>query len=427
MDNIGKKNILDLHAKASQLEKELQETREFIAQAIHDSEAVTAELKRTRAYARSAANDPIEEVIEGCAGSLERYGFCVIDDVIPPDQVKDIHDEMVDCAARVAKNINGIRNLFGEDKELPPEDVLRLAAENNLEMRPVRRTGHPPKPPNDIIWMPKYAQHLANPVVTAVARHMLDDHLRIAQLHSRIIVADKLDGTVGGFGSPKYRGDPNTREWHTDWPHDLSAYGRDNPYMNAGCIRQPFPNIAMCLVMIWYMTDVDENSGGTWAVPGSHKDRRNPRGPADGISVAAPIPGDMQVSAKAGSVFIQDSRSWHASAMHNPSGIDRVAVVNRWCPWWLAVDDYAPGKTYSTNQVCRPLSRAEYLALPEDLQPLMRHLCPDVHDTLQEPVLNRANEAALRTREGFRQLEEDPDSLAEANAHIRVPVGLPLQ
>ena len=416
-----KMTISELHVKAARLEKELQETRDLLAQATHDSEAVTAELRSSRAYARSAANDSIEEVIEGCAGSLSRYGFCVIDDVIPSDEVDDVREEAVVAATTVGKNIKAIQELFGE-RELSPEEVLSEAAANGVEMRPVRRAGHPPKPPNDIIWLPKYAQHLANPVVKAVASHVLDDHLRIAQLHSRIIAADKPDGTLGGFGSPKYRGRADTREWHTDWPHDLSAYGRDNPFLNAGCIRQPFPDIAMCLVMIWYFTDVDENSGGTWAVPGSHRDKRNPRGPEDGISVTAPILGDIQVSAKAGSVFIQDSRNWHASAMHNPSGRDRVAIVNRWCPWWLSVDDFAPGKTYSTNQVCRPLSQNEYHALPKDLQPLMRHLCPDEHDTLQAPVLERANQAGLRTRFGFQQLEEDPDSLADANAHIRVPV-----
>ena len=106
--------------------------------------------------------------------------------------------------------------------------------------------------------------------------------------------------------------------------------------------------------------------------------------------------------------------------MHNPSGQERVAVVNRWCPWWLSVDDYAPGSRY--NMVCRPLSHTEYLALPTELQPLMRHLCPDEPDAIQQPVLDRAKAASLRTRWGFRQLEENPDSLAQANAHIRVPV-----
>ena len=274
--------------------------------------------------------------------------------------------------------------------------------------------------------MPKYARHLANPVITAVARHVLDDHLRIAQLHTRFIEADNSDGSPGGFGGKEYRtkysGGKEAREWHTDWPHDLAAYGRDDPYLNVGCIRQPFPDIVMCLSMIWYLTDTDENSGGTWVVPGSHKDKRNPRGPSDGITCTAPIPGNIQMSAPAGSVFIQDSRLWHSSAMHNTSHT-RIAVVNRWCPWWLAVDDYAPGQTYNTNMVCRPLSLAEYQALPADLQPFMRHLCPAQRDTLQAPVLERAKEAGARTSKAFELLRERAKGLSQANSHIHVPLG----
>ena len=41
----------------------------------------------------------------------------------------------------------------------------------------MRRAGHPPKPPNDIVWMPQYAQHLAHQTVTAVAQlHERGDH-----------------------------------------------------------------------------------------------------------------------------------------------------------------------------------------------------------------------------------------------------------
>jgi len=118
--------------------------------------------------------------------------------------------------------------------------------------------------------------------------------------------------------------------------------------------------------------------------------------------------------------LIQDSRSWHASPWHNPGGQDRVAVVNRWCPWWLSVDDYAPEGIY--NMVCRPLSAAEYQALPAGLQPLMKHLCPEVWDTIQQPVLDRAKAADLRNKWGFQQLEENLESLVQANAHIRVPI-----
>ena len=52
------------------------------------------------------------------------------------------------------------------------------AAANRVELRPVRRGGHPPKVPNDIVWLPRYAQQLANPFVVGVARRVLDDHLR---------------------------------------------------------------------------------------------------------------------------------------------------------------------------------------------------------------------------------------------------------
>ena len=410
--------ISDLHAKIDHLERELRQTRKLLARETHDSAAVSAELGRTRAYAFAAGGG--EESVAGAAESLARYGFCVIDNVIPTGEVDAIRDEIVAAQEQIADNIAAIRALK-ERGDLDPPQALAAAAAHGVELRPVRRAGHPPKPPNDIVWMSQYAQHLAHPTVTAVARRVLDDHLRIAQLHPRNIATDQ-DGVPSGFGAPQYRGRADTREWHTDWPHDLSAYGRDDPNENVGCIRQPFPNVAMCLVMIWYLTDVDENSGGTWIVPGSHRDPRNPRGPHDNISVTAPIPGDMQVSAPKGSVYIQDSRCWHASAMHNPSGRARVAVVNRWCPWWLSVDDYAPGDRYSVNTICRPLSHPEFKALPADLQPLMRHLCPDERDTLQPQVLARAGAAGKRNREGFRQLEQDPDSLAQANAHIRVPV-----
>ncbi|MDE0217892.1 MAG: phytanoyl-CoA dioxygenase family protein [Spirochaetaceae bacterium] len=404
-------NLAGLRARAARLERELYETRRLIGEAAGYVQAAGAELARNRGYAFDAASLPADRVVSGCVDSLRRYGFTVIDHVIPPDQVAAVRGEAVAAQRIIDRNIAAIRSL--QAGEAGTDD-------GQVDLRPVRRAGHPAKPPNDIVWLPRYAHHLANPVVTALARRVLDDHLRIAQLHLRIIEADRPDGTPGGFGPVQSRG-REFRGWHTDWPHDLSAYGAGDPFQNVGCVRQPFPDVTMCLVMIWYLTDVDAESGGTWVVPGSHRDKRNPRGPEDGISIVAPIPGELQVSAPAGSVYIQDSRSWHASAMHNTRH-DRVAVVNRWAPWWLSVDDFAPGNTYNTNMVCRPLSHAEYRALPPALQPLMRHLCPDEHDTLQQPVLDRAAAAARCARDARERAREAPASVARANAHIRVRI-----
>ncbi len=414
-------DINELQSNVRRLERELQETRDLLALTI-DPVAVTADLARTRAYAFDSAKMSVEDVVAGCADSLDRYGFCVVDHVIPPDEVDAIREEVMAADDTAKRNIQGIKDLFNQEGANAEELLSGKAVANNVELRRVRKVGYPPKPPDIIIWMPQYARHLANPVTTAVARHVLDDHLRIAQMHTRHIKNDDAFIENEGVDEFKKMRGSEKRGWHTDWPHDLSAYGNKDPYLNTGCIRQPCPDVTMCLVMIWYLTDVDENSGGTWVVPGSHKDKRNPRGPNDGISVSAPIPGEMQVTAPAGSVYIQDSRCWHATARHNPSGRERVAVVNRWCPWWLSVDDFAPGDKFNVYHVCRPLNHAEYLALPPELQPLMRHLCPDERDTLQQPVLDRAEAAHARTLWGLKQEEENPESVQNVNAHIKVPV-----
>ncbi|HIA70532.1 TPA: hypothetical protein EYN98_31710 [Candidatus Poribacteria bacterium] len=58
-------SISQLQAKADRLERELQKTRQLLAQANHDPVAVTADLVRTRAYAFNATTRPVEEMVEG--------------------------------------------------------------------------------------------------------------------------------------------------------------------------------------------------------------------------------------------------------------------------------------------------------------------------------------------------------------------------
>ena len=405
------KSIEELESEKSRLAEEMRQVDYELA--LSRGIPMTAEaLKASRAYAFDAAL-PIDEVITGCSAAIERYGFCVVDNVIPFGHIEGIRIEAEKAETLVETNAHAVREGLKQGKSLH-----ELAKEDGIELRPVCRRGYPPKIVNDIVWLPKYAAFLANPTITAIARAVLDDHLRIGQLHLRHIAGASEDGSPGGwFGN----GRSDLRAWHTDWPHDLSAYGGGNPNTNVGCIRQPFPDVTLGLTMIWYLTDVDENSGGTFVVPGSHRDPRNPRGPNDGISVRSPIVGDMQITAKAGSVFIQDSRCWHASPMHN-NGEKRIAIVNRWSPWWIAVDGYASGPESSVNQVCRPLSQKEFEALPPDLQPLMRHLCPTQRDVLQEPVLERAKAADKRTKWGFQLTKEKPEKVASANEHIRVRI-----
>ena len=201
----------------------------------------------------------------------------------------------------------------------------------------------------------------------------------------------------------------------------------------------------MCLSMVWYLQDTDSESGGTWIVrppisrprrskltrvcpgqvPGSHRDLRNPRGPADGINTQAPIPHNIQVAAPAGSVLIQDTRCWHCQAMHNFSGRTRYAIVNRWAPWWLSVSEF--GRPHGNRSYFTP---EEYEALPESIHPLFAHMVRTAQQQELEEAeleakgnfnliqpLNQARAAAAgqRAQEGFW-----PDTPEGSNSHVIV-------
>ena len=105
-------NITELQAKVRSLEKELQEARELLARSTHDAEAFTRELCRTRAFAFSAETLSADEVIDGCVGSLDRYGFCVIDNLIPSSEVAAVCDEVKEAHVTIDRNMKAIKDVI---------------------------------------------------------------------------------------------------------------------------------------------------------------------------------------------------------------------------------------------------------------------------------------------------------------------------
>ena len=94
--------------------------------------------------------------------------------------------------------------------------------------------------------MPKFSKYLADHKITDIFKLLLDDHIRISQIHLKCnnykAKAQKVY-EFDQFGLPRIRSsDKSLREWHTDWPHDLGLMV-ENPKENIGCIRDPFPDV----------------------------------------------------------------------------------------------------------------------------------------------------------------------------------------
>ena len=265
--------------------------------------------------------DTLTKQIEKYVSQLRDVGWCVVEGVIPENEVAAIrqHVETAHLAAIKEYETAGGSLTHQRDKD-----------------------GGPGK--NVIAFIQPLAPYLAEKRVLGVIKTVLDPHVRIAQTEFK----------------PRPPNDDNKmyRSYHSDWPHDL--VDRDK----AGAVRQPFPNVTMGLTTIWLLSPFGPESGGTWVVPGSHRDPRNPRGPEDGIDEFKPIPGEMQVTGPAGSVVIIDSRIWHSNAA-NPSDKPRVAIVVRYVPWWVSVEFGGRNNAIVPRQV--------YEAFPEDVKLLYRH------------------------------------------------------
>ena len=145
------------------------------------------------------------------------------------------------------------------------------------------------------------------------------------------------------------------RAYHSDFPYDLNQKWH---------ITQPFPSAVIGITTLWMLSEFTTENGGTWIVPKTHVDLRNPRGKEDGIGDRNPLDGEMQATGRAGSVLIMDSRIWHSNA-ENPSAGKRTAVVVRYAPWWLNLELFGvntatiPGETFDN--------------LPEDVKVLYEH------------------------------------------------------
>jgi ectoine hydroxylase-related dioxygenase (phytanoyl-CoA dioxygenase family) len=252
--------------------------------------------------------------IEGYVSELREEGWCVIPSVIPADAVDAVREEV----------------------ETSQADYQAFSKEHGRWTR------------NVIAFMPNFATHLAEERVMSVMKAFLGPQVRISQTEYKI-------------RPPHYE---LVRAYHSDFPYDLNQKWH---------IEQPFPPTPIGITTLWMLSPFSTDNGGTWIVPKTHVDLKNPRGKNDGIDERAPIPNEFQVTGSAGSVLFMDSRIWHSNAA-NPDDKPRTAVVVRYAPWWLNLE------LYGVNQATLPAEAFEQF--PDDVKMLYEHRVDGLEPTI---------------------------------------------
>ena len=139
----------------------------------------------------------------------------------------------------VRESVHRGRQLLQQDRKAEHQKRIELERQKDPDFQPGDVPVRPPRAPDaelcDIARSETLARYLAEPRVLRVARAMLDPHLRILQTE-----VNKSSRPAEGPPSGKQL---RRRGWHSDWPHDLTAYApnSEQPWKHCGAIAQPFP------------------------------------------------------------------------------------------------------------------------------------------------------------------------------------------
>ncbi len=264
--------------------------------------------------------------VEDLVKRIKVEGWCVVDGVIPPDEVENVRESILATARSRPEDMeNGrhaIRGLIAYDQSIAP--------------------------------------YLADDRITGVTEAFFGDHVRISM-------------TTGVILSPGYpRSNNPGGGLHSDYP-----FGQGYDWR----IPAPYPDAPLLLTSLWMLTPFTRKNGATVVVPGSHKAGNNPTGD-QGLAPGRTHPSETQAEGEPGSVLMFDSRVWHTNG-ENRSDEIRIAVIARYAAWWYNLNPLIPGLSdYETDAANRgfrpddvvPITPEQFEALPERTKPLFRHI-----------------------------------------------------
>ena len=136
------------------------------------------------------------------------------------------------------------------------------------------------------------------------------------------IVREIIGDDVSMIDNSYYITPPHTPGTHANWHHDVGLPGVYHP-------------LSVMMVKVFFLlTDVNEDSGGTAMVPGSHRLPMDFKFP----NVADPkdMPGAVQMRGKAGTAYLFNGRVYHA-AVNNESDSPRKVLIYNYGHHWMKI------------------------------------------------------------------------------------------
>ncbi len=113
---------------------------------------------------------------------------------------------------------------------------------------------------------------------------------------------------------------PNTKHTHAHWHHDVGMPGVYHPMS------------VMMVKVFFLLTDVNENSGGTAMVPGSHRFPEGFQFPT--VEDPRAMPAAVQMTGKAGAAYMFNGRIYHC-AVKNESDAPRKVLIYNYGHFWM--------------------------------------------------------------------------------------------
>ena len=262
---------------------------------------------------------------------LLEYGYAVIENVLPSEEVSRISQEIdrMMAAERTDPTVRGDESENLDDEEITTFLQTHYSVDDAELQRMLKRIRHTramnlntpwpveiSKVNKTFIHLPTLfdqgkSQRIWNlPAKTASAPALVEQPT-VLKLVRRILGADCVlsDCSATSIGPHTSGG-----AWHVDVP--------------LGQLPEPLPDFPLTTQNVWMLDDFTEDNGATRVVPGSHLSRRKPQWSEGGLE------GEIALTAPAGSLAIWLSNTWHHSGA-NRTDSPRRAVLCYYCRSWI--------------------------------------------------------------------------------------------